>query len=559
MSSPNQARRVTAQIFFQGADITGSMRPYFLSATYTDKEADGTDDLQLKLQDRDDIWLKKWLADAIDAAASAGSLSASSKAKTDGAAKSYKVTAKSGLNVRSGPSTSYGKYGALVCGAELQVEGIENGWAKVSYNGKTAYVSASYIKESGGGGGDASAAAPAPASGAGFKISAVFVRENWTGGGRDKVLDCGQFELDSVDASGPPNTITIKATALPYSVQIRQTEKSKAWEAYTLSGIANEMAAANGMACMFLTTKDPSYSRVEQCKQSDISFLSQLCHEAGISLKATNNLIVLFDQEDYEKKSPVLTIHQAQDERGNGRNAVRFLPRQLHGPRHRKVHRGHRQGRGLQRQGQEQPAAGDHREGGKRGRGQDQGRKISPAAQQVRKDRDLYAARQSGYRGRRHSQAHRLGCVGREIHCGAGCALGRLVRLYHAGQAAQDIGGILMGELQNILSRLVQTGTVTAVDSAKRRARVKFKDTGIISDWLYVLQHHGANFYIKPDAKHTHEITDTFTGGGTASEFPDHDHLPGSHLTYWMPKVNDRVLCLYLPVFNGDGFVLGGF
>ena len=47
MSSPNQARRVTAQIFFQGADITGSMRPYLLSATYTDKEADETDDLQL--------------------------------------------------------------------------------------------------------------------------------------------------------------------------------------------------------------------------------------------------------------------------------------------------------------------------------------------------------------------------------------------------------------------------------------------------------------------------------------------------------------------------------
>ena len=104
------------------------------------------------------------------------------------------------------------------------------------------------------------------------------------------------------------NTITIKATALPYSAQIRQTEKSKAWEAYTLSGIANEMAAANGMTCMFLANSDPSYGRVEQYKQSDIAFLSKLCHEAGISLKATNNLIVLFDQEDYEKKSPVLTI-----------------------------------------------------------------------------------------------------------------------------------------------------------------------------------------------------------------------------------------------------------
>ena len=304
MSNPNQARRVSAQIFFQGADITGSMRPYLLSATYTDKEEDGTDDLQLKLQDRDDVWLKKWLADAIDAAASAGSLSSSAKSGAASTAKSYKVTAKSGLNVRSGPSTSYGKYGALVCGAEVQVESIENGWAKVSYNGKTAYVSASYIKESDGGGSDASSSA----SGAGFKISAVFVRENWTGGGMDKVLDCGQFELDSVDVSGPPNTITIKATALPYSAQIRQTERSKAWESYTLSGIANKMAAANGMACMYLSNSDPSYSRVEQYKQSDIAFLSKLCHEAGISLKATNNLIVLFDQEDYEKKNPVLTI-----------------------------------------------------------------------------------------------------------------------------------------------------------------------------------------------------------------------------------------------------------
>ena len=54
--------------------------------------------------------------------------------------------------------------------------------------------------------------------------------------------------------------------------------------------------------------KRQSYGRVEQYKQSDIAFLSKLCHEAGISLKATNNLIVLFDQEDYEKKSPVLTI-----------------------------------------------------------------------------------------------------------------------------------------------------------------------------------------------------------------------------------------------------------
>jgi len=110
---------------------------------------------------------------------------------------------------------------------------------------------------------------------------------------------------------------------------------------------------------------------------------------------------------------------------------------------------------------------------------------------------------------------------------------------------------------ENILSRLVQVGTVTAINSGKRTARVKFQDTGITSGWLYVVQHYAANLYIEPDAEHTHKITDTFTGG-SADTFPNHDHLPGSHLTYWMPKVNDRVLVLYLPVDNSDGFILGG-
>lgn len=111
---------------------------------------------------------------------------------------------------------------------------------------------------------------------------------------------------------------------------------------------------------------------------------------------------------------------------------------------------------------------------------------------------------------------------------------------------------------EQILSRIVQTGTVSAVDTSKRMARVILKETGHTSGWLKVLQHYGANFYIEPDAEHTHKITDTYSGGGSASTFPSHDHLPGSYLTWWMPKVNDEVLVLYLPVFNGDGFILGG-
>jgi phage baseplate assembly protein gpV len=106
----------------------------------------------------------------------------------------------------------------------------------------------------------------------------------------------------------------------------------------------------------------------------------------------------------------------------------------------------------------------------------------------------------------------------------------------------------------NILENLVRIGTVSAVSGQK--ARVMFDDTGITSDWLIVLQHPGADVHVEPDAEHTHTITDTYTGGGSASTEPDHDH-PGTHVTHWIPKVGSRVVALYVPVIDGDGYILG--
>ena len=85
-------------------------------------------------------------------------------------------------------------------------------------------------------------AAVETAAGDNLKIRGTITAENWASDGKDQSLDCGEFELDSVSASGPPNTVAIKATSLPYSSQIRQTKTSKAWEAYHLSGILSEIA-----------------------------------------------------------------------------------------------------------------------------------------------------------------------------------------------------------------------------------------------------------------------------------------------------------------------------
>lgn len=307
MSNRNTARHTMAQVYFAGVDISKSLRPYLLSLTYTDNEEDETDDLQIKIEDRDGVWLRKWL-DASVQSDIAGGGSSSGDADSSGGT-GYTVNAKSGLNIRSGPGTSYAKNGAFAYGASVTVEEISGGWAKISYSGKTAYVAAEYLAASGdagstGGSGDKS-------SGGGVKglsIQAVILRENWNGDGKDSLLDCGQFELDNIQASGPPSTVTIKATSLPYSSTIRQMKKSKAWEGYYLSGIANEMAGNAGMAVCYESENDPYYDRVEQITEPDITFLQRLCRDAGISLKVANNILVLFDQADYERRNTVFTI-----------------------------------------------------------------------------------------------------------------------------------------------------------------------------------------------------------------------------------------------------------
>ena len=145
------------------------------------------------------------------------------------------------------------------------------------------------------------------AAGGRLSISAVIKPEHWK---KDETLKTGAFELDSVDASGPPATVTISASSLAFSSDLRQTRKSKAWKNYNLSGIASEIAAGGGMGCMYEASANPSYDRVEQTRQSDIEFLRKLCQDAGISIKVTDGKLVLYDQAEYEAKAPVLTIEE---------------------------------------------------------------------------------------------------------------------------------------------------------------------------------------------------------------------------------------------------------
>ncbi|MBK7822798.1 MAG: SH3 domain-containing protein [Tessaracoccus sp.] len=58
------------------------------------------------------------------------------------------VTATARVHVRSGPSTSSSSLAVLSVGDSLPSKGSSNGWTKVTYKGKTAYVYSQYLKGS---------------------------------------------------------------------------------------------------------------------------------------------------------------------------------------------------------------------------------------------------------------------------------------------------------------------------------------------------------------------------------------------------------------------------
>ena len=98
---------------------------------------------------------------------------------------------------------------------------------------------------------------------------------------------------------------------------------------------------------------------------------------------------------------------------------------------------------------------------------------------------------------------------------------------------------------------IVREGKVTAVDNGKRIAKVWFDSMGIESDWLPVM--------ITRDFIPDYDVpqrTEFEAGGSGDPAFASHKH--DLIIKPYMPKVNDLVLVLYFPVFNGDGVILGG-
>ncbi len=96
----------------------------------------------------------------------------------------------------------------------------------------------------------------------------------------------------------------------------------------------------------------------------------------------------------------------------------------------------------------------------------------------------------------------------------------------------------------------IRKGKVSSINAERREVRVYFPDDNFVSGWLKVLKN--SPFIPSKDSEQRTEAT---SGGFGESSFASHSHKVT--VAPWFPNIDDIVICIYEPGFNGDGYVLG--
>lgn len=291
----SNARRVELALEFSGFTVPDDLARHLLTASYTDNEEDSTDDFQMTYDDRERNLEGSWLE---------------VKPTTVKSTKQVKKTVQKeeiiNYVVKRGDTLWAISEKYLGSGSKYPQIAQENNIKnpnliypgqvfKITTGGKVT-TTVTETEET-----TTKAAQPR-------MVQVKLIQHNWQDTGKKAVLDCGTFELDSVQVSGPPLKGTVKGTSIPYTSTLRMQKKSRNWEKITLKAIAQQIANEAGLKLLYDSPDNPEYDKKEQVQQSDIRFLQDLCHAEGKALKVTKLSVVIFDKEDYDKKPVVKTI-----------------------------------------------------------------------------------------------------------------------------------------------------------------------------------------------------------------------------------------------------------
>lgn len=143
----------------------------------------------------------------------------------------YSIKSSDGVNLRSGPSTDYGRIGWIANGAEVDVSEISGEWGKVSYNGADGWICLKYTNKIADRVYTLSMEIISPPDktvyeqGESFDGSGLVIRMNYSDGTSE--LFSSGFELSGYSSSPGTRTITVSMWGFSASFDVQVNGESR--------------------------------------------------------------------------------------------------------------------------------------------------------------------------------------------------------------------------------------------------------------------------------------------------------------------------------------------
>jgi uncharacterized protein len=124
----------------------------------------------------------------------------------------------------------------------------------------------------------------------------------------EALLPCGDFQVDQLELSGPPDTFTIRCLAA-YITPAMRTRNSIGYEGRTLLGIAGIIAGKYGLSLVSAPDViDITFERITQKYETDLAFLKRLALEYGYDFTIRGSLLVFYSRSTLEGLPPLQTV-----------------------------------------------------------------------------------------------------------------------------------------------------------------------------------------------------------------------------------------------------------
>jgi len=139
-----------------------------------------------------------------------------------------------------------------------------------------------------------------------------------------ELVSCGEFDIDEIELSFPPDVVTIRALATGLATPCR-TRRSQGYEKTTLAAVVRETCGRLGLSPAG-EIEDIPIDRLTQYQESDLAFLTRLAGEYGHTFKVCGTRLIFQRRAAILAADGVRTLSRADVISGSFQDSLKDVP-----------------------------------------------------------------------------------------------------------------------------------------------------------------------------------------------------------------------------------------